>query len=897
MSMKDKLGPILLATAIGLTTASASAAADDKKKPDFPEFKKISEGYTKVVSTTSGKTFYNVWKRDKDSQLLAELPRGYESQKHFFAMTVATGEIFAGLQGGDDYVYWKRYDKRIALMRPMIDVVSTGDNESKDSVKQIFTDHVILDVPIVAIGPSGQPVIDLDGLLVGKAGTFFGYQARGLNSRLVKIREAKAFPNNIEIEFEAPVSNGTLKAFHYSISLAKGTPGYKPRIADDRLGYFNIASRDLGKMKDSDVWVRYINRWNLQKADPKLKLSPPKQPIIYYVDHTVPVRYRRWVRQGVLYWNQAFEKIGIKDAIEVYYQDKTTGAHMDKDPEDVRYNFLRWLSNDIGTAIGPSRVMPTTGEILDADIVLTDGWIRHFWYQANEYLPRVAMEGMTPETIDWLAKNPDWDPRVRLAEPDQRDEVIAQIAKDSMYMLTDGTDEHSCIASMGKSMDMALMNLHMTSLGLLDDKKGDSEEEDDEQMLDDIPEWFVGPMLADLVAHELGHTLGLRHNFRASSIYSLAEMNSEEFKGNKTITGSVMDYTPVNINMDDDQVQGDYAMVGLGPYDYWVIEYGYTLGDPKKVLERVNDPELTYATDPDTVGPDPFARRYDFTSDPLEYAMNRIQIAEYHRKRILTDYVKDGESWSRARRGYRITLGAQSSGMSMMANWIGGAYVSRAHKGDPDSTTPITPVEAKKQRDALSFIIDHVFYDEAYGLTPELLSHMPSDNWSGGYLGTASGRTYQIHDSIMGLQATAMTLLMNPTTLRRVYDNEMLTPSDEDMFTLPELLSTLTKATWSELDNGLKGKYSVREPAISSLRRNLQREHLDRLLSLAQGYVWRGASSAPLTNLAMLEVHEIQEQIEKALKSTTIDRYSKAHLAEASDRIQGVMEANYIRTR
>ena len=103
----------------------------------------------------------------------------------------------------------------------------------------------------------------------------------------------------------------------------------------------------------------------------------------------MPVRYRRWVAQGVEYWNKAYEKIGFLNAIEVDYQDAQTGRNMELDPEDVRYNFIRWLNNDIGTAIGPSRVNPMTGEILDADIILTDGWIRHFDVQFNRIMPKL----------------------------------------------------------------------------------------------------------------------------------------------------------------------------------------------------------------------------------------------------------------------------------------------------------------------------------------------------------------------------------------------------------------------------------------------------------------------------------------------------------------------------
>ena len=144
----------------------------------------------------------------------------------------------------------------------------------------------------------------------------------------------------------------------YSISEITSDPSYKPRAADQRIGYFTTGYTDLGKYKTDDKKIRYINRWHLEKADPSLKMSPPKTPIVFHIEHTTPKRYRYWVKQGILYWNKAFEKIGIRDAIEVLQQDATTSKYMDVSPEDVRYNFVRWLNNDIGTAIGPSRVNP-----------------------------------------------------------------------------------------------------------------------------------------------------------------------------------------------------------------------------------------------------------------------------------------------------------------------------------------------------------------------------------------------------------------------------------------------------------------------------------------------------------------------------------------------------------
>lgn len=936
--------PSGLPAEIAARLASGGPGGISPRPDDFPPLEKVTEGYEKVVSMLDGRpSFLTIWVRKRDGQMLAELPRDYMRQKHYIALTVASGERFAGLQAGDMYVYWKPYDKRLALIEPNVGVRSTGDQESKASVNRLFTDRVLLDIPILTIVPNGGPVIDLDELLVGQASKFFGNSVRISNPNLAAIKTAKAFEQNVELAFEVPMDGGQLRTLHYSISLIPENTGYKPRKADERVGYFTTAYSDLGKFVEGENRTRYINRWHLEKADPSLKVSPPRQPIVFYIEHTTPIRYRRWVREGVLYWNKAFENVGFSNAIEVYYQDAASGAHMEKDPEDVRYNFIRWLNNDVGTAIGPSRVNPMTGQILDADIILTDGWIRAFWRQFNQELPKLAMEGFSPETMAWLDANPNWDPRIRMAPPADRDHLVAQrnargpqplgghpaASVDPILM---GDNEFDgligrmsqvnglCLAASGKSRDVATLRLHLAcildehghALALLDDDdtpkddKGDKDSKDDEpkepkEMLDGIPEEFIGPLLADLVAHEVGHTLGLRHNFKASGLYSLAEINSEDLKGKKPFTGSVMDYNPVNINLEAGEVQGDWTMIDIGPYDMWAIEYGYTASDSnlKKILSRVSEPELAYGTDEDVGGPDPLARRYDFSKDPLDYARNQMRLARYHRERILDKFVNDGDSWAKARRGYEMTLGFQVSSLNMLAGWVGGALVNRDKKGDPGDRDPIEVVPVDQQRAALAFIIENSFKDDSFGLTPELLRRMSVDKWLDGdnFRSAVNDEpTWPIHDRIMGIQSSSLTMLMNPTTLRRVYDNEFRIPADEDALTLPELLSTVGEAIWTELEKPEKGQFSERKPMISSFRRNLQREHLDRLVDLTTSNGRSGAAQKPISNLAQMQLRELKGKIESTLgdDSLKVDSYSKAHLQEAIDLIDRALNAQVI---
>jgi hypothetical protein len=923
------------------------------------------------------------------------------------------------------------------------------------------------------MGPNGRPVIDLRGLLVGRARDFFGARAGG-NTALATIKRAKAFPENVEISFEWPTTGGRLQEFHYSISHIPDNTGYQPRVADERVGYFTTVYRDLGRFSDDEKWVRYINRWRLEKADPRLKVSPPKEPIVFYIEHTVPVRYRRWVRQGVLNWNKAFETVGIANAIEVYQQDEATGAHMEKDPEDRRYNFIRWLANDQGTAIGPSRVHPLTGQILDADIILTDGWIRHWWVNYSDILPEMALEGASPEMLAWLHTRPEWDPRVRMAPPENRDALIAErmrqgvmkygghpiaLAAEPEAARLIGDNPYDglvgrrsqvnglCLAATGKAFDTLLMRMHLEILQLVEEERvadaagtvhadpvagvwdatatistpepqvvpftldlarqggqvsgsissplgsmpisrGTFEEstgqltlvvevpqqalaatltgtvasdkitgslkigemtgtwsatrtasasgggsgpppvvtaapagarparqdqpdpkpeprpeppKDDktrQDLLDGIPEWFVGPLLADLTAHEVGHTLGLRHNFKASSIYTLAQINSEEIKGKKPFTGSVMDYNPININMNDGPIQGDYAMIDIGPYDFWAIEYGYTPGDPKEVLKRVAEPELAYATDEDTSGPDPLARRYDFSKDPLDYARSNMRLAQWHRERLITRFVKDGQSWARATRGYNITLALQTRALSMMANWIGGSFVNRDRKGDPNGRDPVIPVTAQQQRAALQWVIENAFRDEAFGLTPDLLAKMTVDKWLdwGGFSEAMQEAAWPVHDRIAGIRAAVLTNLINPVRLRRVYDNEFRTPASQDQITLPELFDSLIAEIFSELGASPDRRYTARQPMISSLRRNLQREMIDRLIDLTLPGTLSGESAKPISNLAVTRLRQIKERIDNVLKAgaANIDPYTSAHLTEASKRIDQALNAQFI---
>lgn len=874
---------------------------------NLPPFDQISDGFEAVVSSIDGQPGMYTLYTDEDDRVLLELSAGFDGQPILIAYTVSSGIGEAGVQIGDIYGYWTRIRNTMVLVQPQLEVRSSGDSQSQSGYDRVFTDRVVLDVPVLSEGPNGGPVIDATNLFLRQASKFFGGNTAGARSDLGILSNAKSFPTNIELSFKLPLPNGQFGTISYSIRSVPKDTGYTPRVADHRIGYFTTTYKDIGDPSAEDPWVRYVNRWPLEKADSTLKLSPPKQPIVFYLEHTIPVRYRRWVREGVLEWNKAFEQVGIVNAIEVYQQDATTGAHMEKDPEDARYNFLLWTTADMGFAIGPSRVDPETGMILDADIVMDEGFVTSWVRAWDKILPEIAMESFGPESREWLKEHPNWDPRIRLASPFDREQIAHRITEEASHpshvhtteMI--GDDEYDglggrisqvngkCMYPAYQAAELSMARLHPEILEMLSTQEDGA----DVDLLDGVPDWFIGPMLRDVIMHETGHTLGLRHNFKASTIYDLDEMNNDAFEP-EAICGSVMEYAPININMEDGPNQGDFAMMTIGPYDYWAIEYGYTTENETlpDILSRVNEPELAYATDEDTFDADPSTRRFDWGKNPLDYAESQLRLVNHLRTTLLDRMVKEGDSWGKARSGYEMLLNKQFASVGIAADWLSGTLNNRSRKGDPGDRNPIEEISPDIQRRALDIVLANSMRDEAWGLNSNLLQKMTIEKWwdSGGMSVMSSNPAFPIHDRIGGLQASALSMLLNPVMLGRLYDGELRNEASIDVLTVAEVVKAVADEVWSELEN-MPRNSTNRMPAISSLRRNLQNEHLSKLIELSLEQDSGSPANRTLQSLIRLQLSELQESISSA---TASDAYTQAHLADAKERIQKALEAQFV---
>jgi hypothetical protein len=418
--------------------------------------------------------------------------------------------------------------------------------------------------------------------------------------------------------------------------------------------------------------------------------------------------------------------------------------------------------------------------------------------------------------------------------------------------------------------------------------------------------------LKEVAMHEVGHTLGLRHNFKGSKLHRLSDLNDPEKVKDGAIVASVMDYSPTNI-VPKGGKQGHYYASTIGPYDYWAIEYGYKtlsggtsgeLAELQKIAARSGEPALAYATDEDTSSsdPDPDSNLFDLGADGLEYAKQRAQIVKETVPTLVERIPKEGEDYTQVRRALGVLMGEYGKSMQFAARYVGGLATSRSHKGDKDAKPPVSLIDAKQQREALALLEECVFSDKPFQFPPELYAHLGTTRWMHWGMQGETRKDFPVHSIVLMWQSQALDHLLSTNTLERIHDTEIKVPADVDVLTTAELLERLTRSIFSELDTVKEGEYTNRNPAISSLRRSLQREYLQRLSRIAMGgrnlslsFLGIAISGTPsdCQTIAYSELSALESRMSQLLKSNVkLDSYTRAHLQESASRIQKVLDAS-----
>jgi hypothetical protein len=404
---------------------------------------------------------------------------------------------------------------------------------------------------------------------------------------------------------------------------------------------------------------------------------------------------------------------------------------------------------------------------------------------------------------------------------------------------------------------------------------------------------YIHQYLRLIIAHEVGHTLGLRHNFRGSTLLKPEELNNTNITRTKGLTNSVMDYLPPNIAPQNVK-QGDYFPTVVGAYDQWAIQYGYTPSDAihplaeKRFLEQIarlsTKPELAYATDEDMFDIDPGVNAWDNSGDVLRYSQSQLNNSRVMWQRLNKRYPVTGESYSQLSTLFDKVFLHYLRHTFFITKYIGGQSFYRNHAGDRNGKLPFESVPVEKQRQALETLQKYIFAADAFNFPPELLNKLAPSRWMHWGNQVMMGRLdYPIHDSINVMQSLVLKELLSGDRLTRLRDIELKSSSGKAL-TLPELFDTLQNGIWTEVVQP-KGKLTQ----ISSLRRALQREHLNMMTSMVLRTV-----SVPedARTLAWYNLRQLRDKLNKKISnSDDLDDYTQAHLEETRDRINKTLNA------
>ena len=541
---------------------------------------------------------------------------------------------------------------------------------------------------------------------------------------------------------------------------------FKPRYADPRIGYFTEYHHDMTSLS-ATPYRDVITRWHLEKKDKSAALSEPVEPITWWIENTTPKQFRQTIKDAVLAWNKAFEAAGFKNAVAVKVQPDDAKW----EAGDLRYNVLRWTSSPqpVFSGYGPSFADPRTGQILGADIMLEFAGLGRRLHMRRIYEPAS------------LTANGVFNKRA--------------LNESSLY----NTAQFGVNALLAQSA---------------------TDVEVDE---------FVKSFLYYLVLHEVGHTLGLNHNMRASQLWDNDKVHDKSLTESRGLTASVMDYPSINFAPKGVE-QGQYYTSTPGAYDVWAIEYGYSpaLDDPAaekerlaKLLQKSSQPELAFGNDADDMRQpgkaiDPYVNIYDMSNEAVKYASDRLSLLQSLKKDLRKNLAKDGESYQALTDGYISLHQEYARNLDVISRYIGGVSVDRSFHGQKGAKQPFTVVPAEKQKEAMQALAEYAFAPGVFKSSESLLSHLQQQRRGFDfYLVTEDPK---LHEMVLGMQKRVLDHLLHRSVMNRINDSALY----GNEYKLDQVLAELTDAIFE--DDARKN--------VESFRQNLQVEYVNRLIGI-----------------------------------------------------------------
>lgn len=432
------------------------------------------------------------------------------------------------------------------------------------------------------------------------------------------------------------------------------------------------------------------------------------------------------------------------------------------------------------------------------------------------------------------------------------------------------------------------------------------------RVTDPMPATFLDDVWKSTIMHETGHNLGMQHNFIGSRAYTAKQLQDWRFTATHGIASTVMEYAPTNI-WPRSYAQGDFEQTTLGPYDYYAMKWTYaaipgakTPEDEVPTLSRWasawSDPTYRYASDEDVSwqdghAADPRVEQGILTNDPIAWcdvqlAMNRDLLG-----RLETYFPRPGGAAEEASDAFGDVLRRYRACAEMPTHYIGGQYVSRAHRGDPGAEPAIVPVSYAEQKRAFGLLDRYLFGANALRLSARTLSSLGYSEWAGyGYVqldgyGNLPQFAYDpperhdvpVAEQLTRMQTDAIKQMFLPIVLSRIADGPSESRGGRAMH-LADLFDWMHASVFTELRDAASTN-------VVRSRRSLQHAYLETLVALAT----KPEAGTPddARALARAELASLQRATGRAGRARGLDRETRAHLADLHARIHAALHTDH----
>ena len=825
---------------------------DAKKKGGKDDLKSVSD-FTKDFRLTEG--LFNLYQDTAKGSMYMHIPAEAMGNEFIYFSQVEDGVVLSGFHRGQyrgsKVISFHRHFGQLEVHAENTNFFVDPNNALSKAADANLNTPILASLKVEAKDSSGV-VISADALFLKEELQMVKPPTRpGRRSALGKLSKTKSkvvdvvnYPENTEVSVDyvydtsspnvggSQFVDGRVVTVGYRHALLPmPEDGFTPRADDPRIGFFTTNVDDLTGVT-STPWRDMIHRWRLEKKDPEAAMSEPVEPITWWIENTTPEEFRPIIKAGVEKWNLAFEPLGFKNAVVVKVQPDTA----DWDAGDVRYNVLRWTASPTPpfSGYGPSFVNPRTGEILGADIMLEYGGMVGRLWRAEVF----SKAGMIEDAMDEEYAELD----AELEHRSSREVLAEQMSR--------------CHAGTIMGRNSLLAAAAMRAYNFTDEEHAE----------------FIRQTLHRLVLHEVGHTLGMSHNMHASTMLSPDELKDADVVAVNGMCNSVMEYPAINFARNPEE-QTLFYDDSPGPYDKWVIEYGYSVGleDPQAeedrlaaILERSTDPLLQFGNDADDMrgtgrGINPDVNIYDLSSDPVAYASERCDLVNDLLPSLVENFASGVDSHQEVLRAYYALTGEYATQLRVMTRQIGGVRYNRATPAQLDGKAPFTPVAEADQKAAMAALRTYAFAPDAFDAQADVLAYLQSQRRGFGFFGR--NEDPRIHARVAGAQFGALAQLVHPNVLMRILDSGLY----GNTYDLAEYMEDLTDAVFK----------ADRRTTVNTYRQGLQLMYVRALIaSLSE----KSRLNSVAQSVVLAQLRAIDRQQRDGVSPDGMTRAHRAHV-------------------